>query len=415
MLALGVALIVGAAALHGALTGFHDWWFAIADYRLSVESVATGSVSERWSLFTDSLRTAGPVVAALAAWRFPACGSRCAGPRRCCALWLALSLTGFALGGLFHGHYYVGPLTPLCALAALALAAVPPRAALATSDWRSSCCRSTRPGRRTPRTARASARWRRAPDTRSSNDGAVGRDLQRPHHAGRPHLRAVRGCGPLPRLRAPLAVSVSAVPGRPAHPRRAPAAARHARRARGPALHRGLPAAADDRHERRADSVGRTLTRRYHRVATIEGVPIGRLGSDYSSNLSSFFMPCTGRPGSNEANSVMVGRSSLYGNDARVAADLLAALRDRDQIVGRGRDDYEVRAGHVLELLSAGRARPGVGADREPVAVVDVLAGVLGDLLVVPDDLFDREQHGAVIHVPEDSFASRLPCAPPII
>ena len=46
-LALGVALIIGAAALHGALTGFHDWWFAVADYRLSVESVATGSVSER--------------------------------------------------------------------------------------------------------------------------------------------------------------------------------------------------------------------------------------------------------------------------------------------------------------------------------------------------------------------------------
>ena len=45
MLALGVVLIIGAAALHGALTGFHDWWFAIADYRLSVESVATGSVS----------------------------------------------------------------------------------------------------------------------------------------------------------------------------------------------------------------------------------------------------------------------------------------------------------------------------------------------------------------------------------
>ena len=47
------------------------------------------------------------------------------------ALWFALSLTGFALGGLFHGHYYVGPLTPLCALAALTLAAVPPRLGLA--------------------------------------------------------------------------------------------------------------------------------------------------------------------------------------------------------------------------------------------------------------------------------------------
>ena len=76
-LALGVALIVGLAALHGALTGFHDWWFAIADYRLSVESVATGSVSEQLSLFTDSLRTAGPVVGALAVLALP-------------GLWLAL-------------------------------------------------------------------------------------------------------------------------------------------------------------------------------------------------------------------------------------------------------------------------------------------------------------------------------------
>ena len=71
--------------------------------------------------------------------------------------------------------------------------------------------------------------------------------------------------------------------------------------------------------------------------------------------------------------------------------------------------------GDVLELLTAGRAGPGVGADREPVAVLDVLARVLGDLLVVPDDLFDGEQNGAVIHARRIAVASRLPCAPPII
>ena len=70
-LAGGVALIIGLAVLHGALTGLDDWWFAIADYRLSVESVATGSLSERWSLFTDSLRTAGPVVGALTVVALP--------------------------------------------------------------------------------------------------------------------------------------------------------------------------------------------------------------------------------------------------------------------------------------------------------------------------------------------------------
>jgi len=40
---------------------------------------------------------------------------------------------------------------------------------------------------------------------------------------------------------------------------------------------------------------------------------------------------------------------------------------------------------------------------------------VLGDLLVIPDDLFDREQNGAVIHTRQDTVASRLPCASPII
>ena len=35
---------------HGAATGFDRWWFAVAKYRLSVESVATGSLSHRADL-----------------------------------------------------------------------------------------------------------------------------------------------------------------------------------------------------------------------------------------------------------------------------------------------------------------------------------------------------------------------------
>ena len=92
----------------------------------------------------------------------------------------------------------------------------------------------------------------------------------------------------------------------------------------------------------------------------------------------------------------------LVGQDARVASDFLAALGDRDEVIRRGRDDHEMRPGDVLELLTAGRAWPGIGADREPVAVLGVLAGVLGDLLVVPDDLLDGEQNGAVIHMRKD-------------
>ena len=262
-LALGVALIIGLAALHGALTGWHDWWFAIADYRLSVESVATGSVSEKFSLFTDSLRTAGPVVGVLFVLALPGLWLALRRPETVLvALWFGLSLTGFALGGLFHGHYYVGPLTPLCALAALTLAAVPLRAGLALGVL----------GARAPRLqglalvhgerhARALARVDVGLAHRQRRRR---RPLpERPHEARRHDLCDVRQRGPVSGVRAPLALPVPLVPGHRAHPRRAAAAARHARRPGGAALHRGLPAAEHDRQERSARRHRPTLTRRY--------------------------------------------------------------------------------------------------------------------------------------------------------
>jgi 4-amino-4-deoxy-L-arabinose transferase-like glycosyltransferase len=116
----GAVAPVALAALHGALTGFHDWWFAVAGYRLSVESVATGSVTQRLHLLWSSFVVAGPCLVPLialaplgvaAAWRRI--------ETRVLVLWLAFALSGFALGGLFHPHYYVELLAPLCALGAL--------------------------------------------------------------------------------------------------------------------------------------------------------------------------------------------------------------------------------------------------------------------------------------------------------
>ena len=140
--------------------------------------------------------------------------------------------------------------------------------------------------------------------------------------------------------------------------------------------------------------IGRTLRTRYRHVATIEGVPIWRLRDVRVALLDAVHGAAVRVPREERHGRQIV----LVGHDARIAPDLLAALRDRDEVIGRRRDDHEVRARDVLELLTAGRAGPGVGADREPVAVVGVLTGVLGDLLVVPDDLLDRKQHGAVIH-----------------
>jgi 4-amino-4-deoxy-L-arabinose transferase-like glycosyltransferase len=276
-LALGAALIVGLAALHGALTGFHDWWFAVAGYRLSVESVATGSLGERWSLFTDSLRTGGAVVGMLTALALPGLWLALRRPETALiAIWFLLSLTGFALGGLFHGHYYVGLLTPLCALAALTLAAVPPRFGLALAvltlilpiyrAWPSYTAGSIR-----ERSLASSS------DARIVTDGAVGRYL---HAHTRPgdtiyalyadaslYLAAGRR-SPYPYL---WFLGVEHIPG---------AVQRLRDTLAGPRAPRSIAIYQQPRtldRTRRAGSIQRTLHRRYRHTATVEGVALWRL------------------------------------------------------------------------------------------------------------------------------------------
>jgi len=273
-LALGVALIVGAAALHGALTGFHDWWFAVADYRLSVESVATGSVSEKFSLFTDSLRTAGPVVGMLVVLALPGLWLALRRPdSTLLAIWFVLSLTGFALVGLFHGHYYVGPLTPLCALAALTLAAVPPRVGLALGlatlilpiykAWPAYTADGT-----TERSLASTS------DSRIVKDGAVGRYLHAHTRSGDRvyalyadaslYLAAGRR-SPYPYL---WFLGIEHIPG---------ALQRLRDTLAGPDAPRYIAVYQQPRTIDKRGDIGHILTRRYKHVATIEGVPIWRL------------------------------------------------------------------------------------------------------------------------------------------
>lgn len=275
--ALGVTLILGAAVLHGALTGFGDWWFAVADYRLSVESVTTGSVSERLSLFTDSLGVAAPVVGTLAAVALPGIWLALRRPESTLlVIWLALSLTGFTLGGLFHGHYYVGLLTPLCALAALTLGALPPRLGIvvgiailvgpAIQAWPAYTADGTR--------ARSLAS---SGDARIVTDGAVGRYLrartgpsERVYalYADASLYLAAGRRSPYPYL---WYLGVQHIPG---------ALEQLHRTLAGPGAPRYIavyqhPRTIDKGTE--SDSIGCILARRYRHAATIEGITVWRL------------------------------------------------------------------------------------------------------------------------------------------
>jgi 4-amino-4-deoxy-L-arabinose transferase-like glycosyltransferase len=122
LVVVGAALPIGLAALHGALTGWHEWWFAVADYRLSVESVATGSASDKLSLLWDSLAWSWWCLTPFLLVPWGVAELRRFGPNAyLLAAWAGFALTGFALGGLFHPHYYVGLIAPASALAALGI------------------------------------------------------------------------------------------------------------------------------------------------------------------------------------------------------------------------------------------------------------------------------------------------------
>ncbi|MDX6524563.1 MAG: hypothetical protein QOI43_74 [Gaiellales bacterium] len=120
LVALGAAIPLALSLAHGAATGLDRYWFAIADYRLSVESVATGSLGARMHLLWSAFATSWPCVVPLLALA-PIGIATALRSRRGALLvaWGAFSLTGFLIGGLFHPHYFVGLIAPFSALAAL--------------------------------------------------------------------------------------------------------------------------------------------------------------------------------------------------------------------------------------------------------------------------------------------------------
>jgi 4-amino-4-deoxy-L-arabinose transferase-like glycosyltransferase len=279
LVALGAALPLAAAVVHGALLGIGHWWFAVADYRLSVESVATGSVRERLTLLWESFRTAWPCLVpllvlappgAVAAWR--------RGPAaRLLVLWAALSLTGFALGGLFHPHYYVGLIAPLCALSALGIDLL--RARFGRTAVRVLVAAAFVPvvvaawPAYTAGSARAVS-WRTTHDSRVLGDGRVGAYL-RAHTSPDQTIYALYADASLyfaADRRSPYPylwyLGVQHIPG---------ALGRLERVLEGPRAPRYVAIYQAPGMIDKGGTVQRILDARYRRVATVAGVPILRL------------------------------------------------------------------------------------------------------------------------------------------
>ena len=124
----GAALPLTASAVHGLLTGWDDYWFAVAGYRLSAPSGAAGDLGARWDRLAGTLPKGlldlwpllvGTAVGLAGLRRHRGSPLALVGP-----VWLAAALAGFALGAQYYPHYYVQLVPPLVLLAVLGATSV---------------------------------------------------------------------------------------------------------------------------------------------------------------------------------------------------------------------------------------------------------------------------------------------------
>ncbi len=137
LISAGCVGVIGVLAIHGALTGWHRWWYAFAGYRLDSRSALKGA---DWNRFHVTERIARPILGPLvviiavgaAGFAVQHIASRVRAPRDAVdrgdgtwvlfALWLIAAAAAFATGGQFHRHYWVTLCPAISAVAAVMLA-----------------------------------------------------------------------------------------------------------------------------------------------------------------------------------------------------------------------------------------------------------------------------------------------------
>src|SRR5262249_23720455 len=115
----GALLPVALAVTHAVTIGFGTWWFAGIGHRSETASLFHGPCDYKIDLFRASL---GPF------WRdigvlipFVVVGAVASGRARRLTLplsWLLAAAVGFAVGGLYHPHYWIQLVGPMVLLAA---------------------------------------------------------------------------------------------------------------------------------------------------------------------------------------------------------------------------------------------------------------------------------------------------------
>jgi hypothetical protein len=132
--AAGLASVLAALVVHGAVLGFSLWWYAIAGYRLG--GINASSRAD-WHQFRVTSVIAAPTIVPLAVLAAVGLVVWLARSRRLTRsnvlvpAWICFASLAFVTGGLFHRHYWVTLTIPLAAAAAVAMRKIPGRLLIA--------------------------------------------------------------------------------------------------------------------------------------------------------------------------------------------------------------------------------------------------------------------------------------------
>lgn len=127
LLAAGTAIPLGACALHGALTGWDRWWYAVAGYRLTQRSAFVDARFERIAVVWDVIGPACLVLAVVLAVGLLAGAASSPASRRAVVVlgaWCAFAVLAFALGGQFFRHYWTILAFPAATAAGVVIGAI---------------------------------------------------------------------------------------------------------------------------------------------------------------------------------------------------------------------------------------------------------------------------------------------------
>jgi 4-amino-4-deoxy-L-arabinose transferase-like glycosyltransferase len=126
LLAMGAALPIGLCAVHGALTGWQRWWYAVAGYRLTQRSAFVDARFDRIGTVWSDLwpaAAAGVVVVAAGAVLGLTSPSRRRAMLVLCA-WCVVAMAAFVLGGQFFRHYWTILVLPMATAAGAVIGSV---------------------------------------------------------------------------------------------------------------------------------------------------------------------------------------------------------------------------------------------------------------------------------------------------